>query len=60
MNWIVFGIGYVVILIAFFYENAKMSKEHGEDAPWLGKVRLMGLAESIWLVTCFSKAIFGA
>lgn len=60
MNWIVFGIGYVVILIAFFYENVKMYKEHGEDAPWLGNVMLMLLAESIWILTCFSKAIFGA
>ena len=45
MNWIIFGIGYIVILIAFFYENAKMYKEHGEDAPWLGNVMLMVLAE---------------
>lgn len=60
MNWIVFGIGYVAILIAFFYENAKTYKEHGEDAPWLGNVMLMVLAESIWILTCFSKAIFGA
>lgn len=60
MNWIVFGIGYVVILIAFFYENVKMYKKHGEDAPWLGNVMLMVLAESIWILTCCSKAIFGA
>ena len=59
MNWIVFGIGYVVILIAFFYENAKMYKEHGENAPWFGNVMLMVLAEGIWILTCCSKAIFG-
>lgn len=60
MNWIVFGIGYIVILIAFFYENSKMYKEYSEDAPWLGNVMLMVLAEGIWILTCCSKAIFGA
>lgn len=59
MNWIVFGIGYVVILIVFFHENARMYKEHGKDALWIGNIMLMALAESIWILTCFSKAIFG-
>ena len=60
MNWLILIVGYVVILGVFLGANAKAYKGEDDDAPWLGNVMLMVLAESIWILTCCSKAIFGA